>query len=93
MLHYKAAAIGFAFLARFANAFTPVHPALKKVELIRDRVENEYLQMVAGGAAAGKEEYYEGMHSIRSNHRISVFHFCTTHVHASLIYLCTKAFA
>jgi len=61
MLHYKAAAIGFAVLAQFVNAFTPVNPALKKVELARERVENEYLRMVAGGAAAGKEEYYEGM--------------------------------
>lgn len=61
MLQYKAAAIGIAFLVqKAANAFSPIHPTLKKVELARQSAENEYLNMVAGGAAAGKEEYYEG---------------------------------
>ena len=47
------------------SAFTlsSSNPAAKKVEIARANVlaeNNEYLKMVAGGAQAGKEEYYEG---------------------------------
>ena len=69
MVSYKSAAIGIvgALLAPLTGAFTsPTNPAAKKVELAREKVENEYLKMatgsdmkmVAGGAQA--EEYYEG---------------------------------
>jgi len=61
MFQYKAAAVGFAILVQVVNAFSPIQPTLKKVELAREAAENEYLKMVSGGAAAGKEEYYEGM--------------------------------
>jgi ATP-dependent Clp protease protease subunit len=48
------------------SAFTlsSSNPAAKKVEIARANVlaeNNEYLKMVAGGAQAGKEEYYEGV--------------------------------
>jgi len=70
MVSYKTAAIGIvgALLAPLTGAFTsPTNPAAKKVELAREKVENEYLKMatgsdmkmVAGGAQA--EEYYEGV--------------------------------
>jgi len=70
MVSYKTAAIGIvaALVAPFTGAFTsPTNPAAKKVELAREKVENEYLKMatgsdmkmVAGGAQA--EEYYEGV--------------------------------
>ena len=77
MVSYKAAIIGIvgALLAPLSGAFTsPMNPAAKKVELAREKVENEYLKMVSGGdmkmvpgggmkmvaGGAQAEEYYEG---------------------------------
>jgi hypothetical protein len=58
----KTVFIGLAIsaLSLFADAFSPINAPLKRVELAREAVENDYLKMVAGGAAAGREEYYEG---------------------------------
>lgn len=49
----------FAILSPLSSqAFSPINPAAKRLELAREKVENEYVKMVAGGAAA--EEYYDG---------------------------------
>jgi len=61
MVNFKSAAICLFGLLSSTQAFSPSHMsrAAKAVELAREKVDNDYLKMVAGGAAA--EEYYEGV--------------------------------
>ena len=79
--------LALATLVQLVNAFTPIHhhhPSIKRVEQAREAVErNEYLKMVAGGAAAGKEEYYEGMYN---------FELFVVQYHSYLIFLTFDTF-
>jgi len=62
MVNFRSAAVClFGILAPLSSeAFSPlINPAVKKVQLAREKVENDYVKMVAGGAAA--EEYYDGV--------------------------------